>query len=145
MGRHYGEMGGGSPSLSVSVSHFPLFHCLNTLTHTHTHSHTLTHTHTHSHTSPERSRAARSENRVTREDRAPSDSDTRSRTCTSLRAARSFNSLLCVCVCVCLRVCVRVLQRGETALHMAARAGQSNVVRYLVQNGARVDAKAKVT
>lgn len=36
------------------------------------------------------------------------------------------------------------LQRGETALHMAARAGQSNVVRYLVQNGARVDAKAKV-
>uniref|UniRef100_A0A667ZAF4 Uncharacterized protein n=1 Tax=Myripristis murdjan TaxID=586833 RepID=A0A667ZAF4_9TELE len=34
-----------------------------------------------------------------------------------------------------------VFQRGETALHMAARAGQSNVVRYLVQNGARVEAK----
>lgn len=27
---------------------------------------------------------------------------------------------------------------------MAARAGQSNVVRYLIQNGARVDARAKV-
>ena len=37
-----------------------------------------------------------------------------------------------------------VFQRGETALHMAARAGQSNVVRYLIQNGARVDARAKV-
>lgn len=43
---------------------------------------------------------------------------------------------------VCVYVCA--FQRGETALHMAARAGQSNVVRYLIQNGARVDAKAKV-
>ncbi|KAK5618835.1 hypothetical protein CRENBAI_010585 [Crenichthys baileyi] len=33
--------------------------------------------------------------------------------------------------------------RGETALHMAARAGQSDVVRYLIQNGAQVDVKAK--
>lgn len=48
-------------------------------------------------------------------------------------------------MCVFLKfACVCVFQRGETALHMAARAGQSNVVRYLVQNGARVDAKAKV-
>ncbi len=47
-------------------------------------------------------------------------------------------------MCVCLCVCVFVFQRGETALHMAARAGQSNVVRYLIQNGARVDATAKV-
>lgn len=46
---------------------------------------------------------------------------------------------------LCVRVCACVLQRGETALHMAARAGQSNVVRYLIQNGAQVDAKAKVT
>uniref|UniRef100_A0A671RU72 Ankyrin-3-like n=1 Tax=Sinocyclocheilus anshuiensis TaxID=1608454 RepID=A0A671RU72_9TELE len=33
--------------------------------------------------------------------------------------------------------------RGETALHMAARAGQANVVKFLVANGADVDAKAK--
>lgn len=38
-----------------------------------------------------------------------------------------------------------MLQRGETALHMAARAGQSEVVRYLLQNGAQVEAKAKVS
>lgn len=49
----------------------------------------------------------------------------------------SINPVFFLCVSVC-------LQRGETALHMAARAGQSNVVRYLIQNGARVDAKAKV-
>lgn len=61
-----------------------------------------------------------------------------------LRAEKNFGVtfiplfLLCVCVYVC------AFQRGETALHMAARAGQSNVVRYLIQNGARVDAKAKV-
>lgn len=35
-------------------------------------------------------------------------------------------------------------QRGETALHMAARSGQAEVVRYLVQDGAQVEAKAKV-
>lgn len=46
--------------------------------------------------------------------------------------------------CACVWVFVCVLQRGETALHMAARAGQSNVVRYLIQNGAQVDARAKV-
>lgn len=51
---------------------------------------------------------------------------------------QSFGITINLCVCVC------VFQRGETALHMAARAGQSNVVRYLIQNGARVDAKAKV-
>lgn len=41
----------------------------------------------------------------------------------------------------CLWCC---LQRGETALHMASRAGQTEVVRHLVQNGAQVEAKAKV-
>lgn len=39
---------------------------------------------------------------------------------------------------------VHVPQRGETALHMAARSGQAEVVRYLVQDGAQVEAKAKV-
>ena len=42
------------------------------------------------------------------------------------------------------RTSLSVFQRGETALHMAARAGQADVVKYLVQNGARVEAKAKV-
>lgn len=37
-----------------------------------------------------------------------------------------------------------VLQRGETALHMAARAGQVEVVRCLLRNGAIVDARARV-
>lgn len=37
-----------------------------------------------------------------------------------------------------------VLQRGETALHMAARAGQADVVRYLLKNGAKVETKSKV-
>lgn len=50
-------------------------------------------------------------------------------------ACSVFLILLCFCCCV---------QRGETALHMAARAGQTEVVRYLVQNGAQVEAKAKV-
>lgn len=36
-------------------------------------------------------------------------------------------------------------QRGETALHMAARSGQAAVVRHLVQDGAQVEAKAKVS
>lgn len=35
-------------------------------------------------------------------------------------------------------------QRGETALHMAARAGQADVVRYLLKNGAKVETKSKV-
>lgn len=35
-------------------------------------------------------------------------------------------------------------QRGETALHMAARAGQAEVVRCLLRNGALVDARARV-
>lgn len=37
------------------------------------------------------------------------------------------------------------LQRGETALHMAARAGQMEVVRCLLRNGALVDAMARVS
>ena len=37
-----------------------------------------------------------------------------------------------------------VVQRGETALHMAARAGQVEVVRCLLRNGAIVDARARV-
>lgn len=36
------------------------------------------------------------------------------------------------------------VQRGETALHMAARAGQVEVVRCLLRNGAMVDARARV-
>lgn len=36
------------------------------------------------------------------------------------------------------------IQRGETALHMAARAGQVEVVRCLLRNGAMVDARARV-
>ena len=36
-------------------------------------------------------------------------------------------------------------QRGETALHMAARAGQMEVVRCLLRNGALVDAMARVS
>lgn len=36
------------------------------------------------------------------------------------------------------------MQRGETALHMAARAGQVEVVRCLLRNGAMVDARARV-
>ena len=36
------------------------------------------------------------------------------------------------------------LQRGETALHMAARAGQADVVQYLLKNGAKVETKSKV-
>lgn len=46
--------------------------------------------------------------------------------------------------CVCCLCCVFFLQRGETALHMAARAGQVEVVRCLLRNGAMVDAKARV-
>lgn len=41
-------------------------------------------------------------------------------------------------------VFLRVLQRGETALHMAARAGQAEVVQYLLKNGAKVETKSKV-
>lgn len=40
--------------------------------------------------------------------------------------------------------CFCVTQRGETALHMAARAGQADVVRYLLKNGAKVETKSKV-
>lgn len=40
------------------------------------------------------------------------------------------------------RLCL--FQRGETALHMAARAGQADVVRYLLKNGAKVETKSKV-
>lgn len=40
--------------------------------------------------------------------------------------------------------CFCVSQRGETALHMAARAGQADVVRYLLKNGAKVETKSKV-
>lgn len=39
---------------------------------------------------------------------------------------------------------VSFAQRGETALHMAARAGQVEVVRCLLRNGAMVDARARV-
>ena len=34
--------------------------------------------------------------------------------------------------------------RGETALHLAARAQQTDIIRILLRNGATVDAKARV-
>ena len=34
--------------------------------------------------------------------------------------------------------------RGETALHLAARANQTDIIRILLRNGATVDAKARV-
>jgi len=34
--------------------------------------------------------------------------------------------------------------RGETALHLAARANQTDVMRILLRNGALVDARARV-
>ena len=34
--------------------------------------------------------------------------------------------------------------RGETALHLAARANQSDIIRILLRNGATVDARARV-
>lgn len=53
-----------------------------------------------------------------------------------------FFSFKCCVFAQIMSVCV--LQRGETALHMAARAGQADVVRYLLKNGAKVDTKSKV-
>jgi len=44
-----------------------------------------------------------------------------------------------------LKCCVIAYQRGESALHMAARAGQMEVVRCLLRNGALVDAMARVS
>lgn len=35
--------------------------------------------------------------------------------------------------------------RGETPLHLAARANQTDIVRILLRNGASVDSKAKVS
>jgi len=35
--------------------------------------------------------------------------------------------------------------RGETALHLAARANQTDIIRILLRNGAFVDAKARVS
>ena len=34
--------------------------------------------------------------------------------------------------------------RGETALHLAARAQQTDIIRILLRNGASVDARARV-
>lgn len=34
--------------------------------------------------------------------------------------------------------------RGETPLHLAARANQTDIIRVLLRNGAQVDAKARV-
>lgn len=52
-------------------------------------------------------------------------------------ADTAFRLHLTRCVTCC-------TQRGETALHMAARAGQVEVVRCLLRNGAMVDAQARV-
>lgn len=35
--------------------------------------------------------------------------------------------------------------RGETALHLAARANQTDIIRILLRNGANVDARARVS
>ena len=35
--------------------------------------------------------------------------------------------------------------RGETALHLAARAQQTDIIRILLRNGATVDARARVS
>jgi len=35
--------------------------------------------------------------------------------------------------------------RGETALHLAARANQTDIIRILLRNGATVDARARVS
>ena len=35
--------------------------------------------------------------------------------------------------------------RGETALHLAARANQTEILRILLRNGATVDARARVS
>lgn len=34
--------------------------------------------------------------------------------------------------------------RGETSLHLAARANQTDIIRILLRNGATVDARARV-
>ena len=34
--------------------------------------------------------------------------------------------------------------RGETALHLATRANQTDIIRILLRNGATVDARARV-
>jgi ankyrin repeat protein len=82
---------------------------------------------------------------------------------------------VCVCVCACVRVywqsgltslhvvafmgymniTLYLLQhgsnpntttvRGETALHLAARANQTEILRILLRNGATVDARARVS
>lgn len=54
----------------------------------------------------------------------------------ALTCIHTLQSKMCLCVCC--------FQRGETALHMAARAGQVEVVRCLLRNGAIVDARARV-
>lgn len=35
--------------------------------------------------------------------------------------------------------------RGETPLHLAARANQADIIRILLRSGAQVDAKARVS
>ena len=35
--------------------------------------------------------------------------------------------------------------RGETPLHLAARANQTDIIRILLRNGAKVDATARVS
>jgi ankyrin len=35
--------------------------------------------------------------------------------------------------------------RGETSLHLAARANQTDIIRILLRNGATVDARARVS
>lgn len=35
--------------------------------------------------------------------------------------------------------------RGETPLHLAARANQTDIIRILLRNGASVDARARVS
>ncbi len=55
----------------------------------------------------------------------------------------------------CLNIVIYLIQRGsnpdvptvrgETPLHLAARANQTDIIRILLRNGAQVDARARVS
>lgn len=66
-----------------------------------------------------------------------------------IRNIVSKREAVCLTTCHChsklKKIGVFAHQRGESALHMAARAGQMEVVRCLLRNGALVDAMARVS
>uniref|UniRef100_A0A4W6E9N5 Ankyrin 2 n=1 Tax=Lates calcarifer TaxID=8187 RepID=A0A4W6E9N5_LATCA len=64
----------------------------------------------------------------------------------ALRAGKSIKmrkSISLISLCEYMHISFEYVCRGETALHMAARAGQVEVVRCLLRNGAMVDARAR--